>query len=159
MTASTAVYLFPYSTPGDAIASVDDTMKALAERMEGVLYGGDIAEQFLANSQNIAAGGSANLGSLFIPTTYRRRTLMLFLHATPATATSVSQVLTPNYADPRMYLDPAYPLRQYTGAAALGQVTGFQIPIAPGAGGTTQFQLAISASAGLNNVRLRAWVA
>lgn len=158
MTATTAQYLFPYSTPTDPIASVDDTMKALAERLETVISGGDFGDSYMgAGPVNIAAGGTANIGSVGIPTTYRRRSFCLQLFMTPTAAASVSMVMTPNYADPRI-VDPGVSLRQYTGAAALSQVAYWHWGVNPGPLAVTSFSLAISANAGLNAVRGRCWL-
>lgn len=157
MTTNTPTFAFPYPDPGDPVANGDDTIKALAQRVELVLSGGDSPEAFLAAQQNIAAAGTANLGSITIPQTYRRRSLVLALHGTPAAAAAVSLLLVPNFADPRI-TDPGYPLRQYTGANSLAQVAYWHFQVGIGAAATTQFNLTISAGTGLNSVRARAWV-
>lgn len=158
MTSNTPTFAFPYPDPGDAIANGDDTIKALAQRMELVLSGGDVADTWLAAGQNIAGGATANVGSLLIPTTYRRRGLVVAVHGAPAAASAIIINLLPNYADPRI-VDPGRALRPGAMAAStLEQVAYFHFQLGVGAAGTTQFNLAVGAGTALNNARARAWV-
>lgn len=156
MTTNTPTYALPYPDPTDPIANGDDTIKALAQRVEAVLSGGDVAPTWLAAAQNIPSGGSANLGSITIPATLRRRHLVLELTGSPGTATQLPLNLVPNYGDPRI-ADPGVPTRQYTAAATLAQVFYWHFHVAVGAAGTTQFQLNLGAVA-FNSARARAWV-
>ena len=157
MTTNTPTYLFPYPDPGDAIANGDDTIKALAQRMELVLSAGDVADTWLAASQNIAGGATGNVGSILVPATYRRRNLVVAVHFAPAAGSSIVFNLTPNYGDPRI-VDPGRALRQSSAASTLEQVAYFHFGLAAGAAGTTQFNLSVGGATALNSVRARAWV-
>lgn len=156
MTTTTPTYAFPYMDPTDPVANADDTVKALAQRMEAVLSGGDVAEFWMAALQNIAGGATSSVGSVLVPTSYRRRQLVVAVHFAPASGSSVIFNLTPNYADPRMS-DPGRSLRQSSAASTLEQVAYFSFGLLPGAAQITQFNLSVGGGVALNNVRARAW--
>lgn len=157
MTSTTPTYAFPYPDPADPVANGDDTIRALAERTELVLGGGDVAPTWMAAQQNVAAGASVSVGSIAIPQTYRRRSLVVALFGAPGGAVSLAMNLTPNYADARL-VDPVLVTRQYTAAAINPQVFYWHWSVAVGVAGVTQFQLGLGAGAALNNCRAQAWV-
>lgn len=158
MTTNTPTYALPYPDPADPVANGDDTIKALAQRLELVLSAGDLADTFLAAGQTIAGGATASLGSIAIAQTYRRRTLHVAIHATPASATAVLVNLIPNYADARIQ-NTGRVFRQSFAASGLDQVMYFALPLYVGAAGTTQFDLSVGGAVSLTNVRARVFIA
>lgn len=157
MTTNTPTYAFPYPDPGDALANGDDTIKALAQRVELVLGAGDQPHTYLAAAQTINASTTANMGSLLIPQTYRRRTVHLALYGILSVATAVVANLQPNWADARM-VDPGVALRQQLAANGSGQVLYWAFGLAAGAAATTQFNLQLGAGANLTSARLAAHI-
>lgn len=159
MTSTTPTYAFPYPDPADPVASGDDTIKALAQRLELVMSSGEVAPVFMGPAVNIAASGTGNLGSITIPQTYKRRTLFVAVQYTPASGAANLLYLVPAFAsDPRLG-DHGWTMRQPTLPNALQAVLYYQIPVGVGAAATTAFQATIGAANAINSVRAYAWVA
>lgn len=159
MTSTTPTYALPYPDPADPIADGDDTIKALAQRVELVLSSGEVAPGFMGAAVNLAAGATGNMGSITIPQTYRRKTLFVVALYTPNAATANTLYLVPDYADDPRLSDHGWTQRQVTLPNALQGVLHYQIPVGIGAAATTTFQVTAGAAVAMNNVRLFAWVA
>lgn len=158
MTGNTLLYGLPYPTATDPVANGDDTIQALASRVELVLSSGDVAPGFMGPAVNLAASATGALGSILIPQTYKAKTLYIALLYTPAAATAGNLTLLPDFPDDPRLGDHGWVHRQPTINSAVQACMYFQIPVGVGASATTTFTATASSAVGQNSVRAYAWV-